>query len=84
MPDLDFLEFVGLTPQRWVELQEKLRGWVMTEKTPARVMRAMMDDIMIGYREQVVLAFYLGYSQGEVKGEAKRVNRIRVLNAWEN
>jgi hypothetical protein len=63
----EFLAWAGLIPKRWAELQEKLRGWAVTERTPAGIMKAMLDDPLLGYREQVVLAYWLGYLQASVK-----------------
>lgn len=77
----DFFTWSGLTPQRWAELQEKLRGWARNERTPARVMKVMMTDTNVGCREQVIIAYYLGYSQGETK---PRAGSRRVLNAGLN
>lgn len=59
----DFLAWAGLTEERWTQLQQKLREWIRTEHTPARIMRAMIDDTNIGYREQLVLAYRLGRIQ---------------------
>lgn len=77
----DFFEYVGLTPQRWAQLQKKLKGLARTEKTPAQIMRVMMEDTSVGSREQVILAFYLGFSQGETK---PRTRDIRILKAGLN
>ncbi len=56
----EFLAWAGLTEDRWYELLEKLRGWVTEGSTPADVISKMLDDMNIGDRERVVLAFIFG------------------------
>ena len=63
----DFLEWAGLTPQRWEELQDRLRNWIKTERTPTRIMKAMLEDQNLGYREQVILSYWLGYCHSQMK-----------------
>lgn len=63
----DFLAWAGLTPERWAVLMEKLRQLARTERTAAKIMRALQEDINIGHREQLVLAYWLGYLQASLK-----------------
>jgi hypothetical protein len=73
----DFMEWAGLDSVRWALLQDKMRLLAETERTPARIMMSMMNDNSIGYREQIVLTYWLGYQQGCLADEVPGRKRAR-------
>jgi hypothetical protein len=80
----DFMKWAGLDDARWNFLQDKLRRLVETERTPARVIMALMNDNSIGYREQCVLTYWLGRQQGILAHETPVVVNGRYQMAGMN
>lgn len=75
----EFLTWAGLDAARWALLQDKLRQLAVTERTPARIMKALMHDNNIGYREQCVLCYWLGYCQcSDKKGDPVSMQERRL------
>lgn len=78
------MKWAGLDEKRWKLLQDKLRRLVETERTPARIIMALMEDNNIGYREQVVLCYWLGRAQGPIPIDVPGSRKHRYLIAGMN
>lgn len=59
----EFMDWAGLTPERWAQLMHRLNRPGLIACTNAEMLRTIAEDAEIGYREQMVIAFWLGLSQ---------------------